>query len=104
MSTPPAPVSNARGGRSRSRWLDLKSPESPATRWPKGSQWHPRPRRGLRLVLYPDPWVHGLEPEPVDRLILATARANDLAAHLAQRLECLANLLDGSVADLADLA
>jgi hypothetical protein len=44
--------------------------------------------------LYPDPWTLGIDPEPVDQLILATARADALAAHVAARLEARATTLD----------
>lgn len=39
--------------------------------------------------LYPDPWAQRPDPPPVDRLVLATYRADQLAALLATRLEDL---------------
>jgi hypothetical protein len=38
---------------------------------------------------YPDPWAQRPDPPPVDRLVLATFRADQLAALLATRLEDL---------------
>lgn len=49
------------------------------------------------------PWNHDHDAAPVDLVVLATWRADQLAAHLAHRLEWIANTLDGSVADLADV-
>jgi hypothetical protein len=45
---------------------------------------------------YPDPWAQRPDPPPVDRLVLATARADQLAALLATRLE------DRSVGETSD--
>ena len=60
---------------------------------PLTARVHP-PRRALTSSLYLYPWTHGRDPEPVDCLILATWRADQLAAHLAARLEVVATALD----------
>jgi hypothetical protein len=52
------------------------------------------PRQHSTPDLYRDPWTRVHHPEPVDRLLLATWRADQLIAHLAARLEDRSNAFD----------